>query len=81
LCGYVYYFNDKNGKIMTLLKKSYIEIRASLKTRLIKEKADRYGRYKEIFRRRALALQGRLTQYMSCIDAFSQKEFLEMPII
>ncbi len=38
------------------------DIWASLKTRLIKEKADRYGSYKETFRRRAVALRGRLTQ-------------------
>ena len=31
------------------------EFRASLKTRLIKEKADRYGSCKETFRRRAVA--------------------------
>ncbi len=53
---------------------------ASLKTRLIKEKADRYGSCKETFRRRAVALQVRLTQQMSCIAVFSQKRFLEMPI-
>ena len=52
---------------------------ASLKTRLIKEKADRYDSYKETFRRRAAALRGRLTQQMSCIAVFSQKGFLEMP--
>ena len=55
--------------------------RASLKTRLIKEKADRYGSCKETFRRRAVALQGRLTQQMSCLAVFSKKGFLEMPFI
>ncbi|MBR6669724.1 MAG: hypothetical protein IKL31_03130, partial [Ruminococcus sp.] len=55
--------------------------RASLKTRLIKEKTDRCGSCKETFRRRAAALRGRLTQQMSCIDVFSQKGFLEMPRI
>ena len=58
-----------------------ISYRASLKTRLIKEKADRYGSRKETFRRRAVALQGRLTQQMSCIAVFSQKGFLEIPLI
>ena len=37
-------------------------IRASLKTRLIKEKADRYDSYKETSRRRAFALRGKLTK-------------------
>ena len=50
-----------------------ISYRASLKTRLIKEKTDRCGSCKESFRRRAFALQGRLTQQMSCIAVFSQK--------
>ena len=58
-----------------------VSIRASLKTRLIKEKTDRYDSCKETFRRRAVALQGRLTKQMSCIAVFSQKGFLEMPII
>ncbi len=56
------------------------ELRASLKTRLIKEKTDRYGSRKETFRRRAAALQGRLTKQLICIAAFSQKGFLEMPL-
>jgi hypothetical protein len=56
-----------------------IIFRASLKTRLIKEKTDRCGSCKETFRRRASALQGRLTKQMSCIAIFSQKGFLEMP--
>ena len=56
-------------------------LRASLKTRLIKEKADRYGSCKETSRRRAVALQGRLTQQMSCIAVFSQKGFLEIPLM
>ena len=60
-------------------KSAVIIIRASLKTRLIKEKADRYDSCKETFRRRAAALRGRLTQQMSCIAVFSQKGFLEMP--
>ena len=55
--------------------------RASLKTRLIKEKTDRCGSCKETFRRRAAALRGRLTQQMSFIAVFSQKGFLEMPFI
>ena len=55
--------------------------RASLKTRLIKEKPDRCGSCKETFRRRAAALRGRLTQQMLCIAVFSQKGFLEMPYI
>ena len=55
--------------------------RASLRTRLIKEKTDRYGSCKETFRRRAVALQGRLTKQMTCIAVFSQKGFLEMPYI
>ena len=55
--------------------------RASLKTRLIKEKTDRYDSCKETFRRRAVALQGRLTKQITCIAVFSQKEFLEMPFI
>ena len=38
------------------------KIWASLKTRLIKEKADRYDSYKETSRRHAFALQGRLTK-------------------
>ena len=58
-----------------------VSIRASLKTRLIKEKTDRYDSCKETFRRRAVALQGRLTKQMSCIAVFSQKGFLEMPFI
>ena len=53
--------------------------RASLKTRLIKEKTDMCGSCKESFRRRAVALQGRLTKQMTCIAVFSQKGFLEMP--
>jgi hypothetical protein len=60
-------------------KKWYHKYRASLKTRLIKEKTDRCGSCKESFRRRAFALQGRLTKQMSCIAVFSQKGFLEMP--
>ncbi len=55
--------------------------RASIKTRLIKEKTDRYDSCKETFRRRAVALQGRLTKQMTCIAVFSQKGFLEMPYI
>ena len=54
--------------------------RASLKTRLIKEKTDRCGSCKKTFRRRAAALRGRLTQQMTCIAVFSQKGFLEMPL-
>ncbi|MBQ6943943.1 MAG: hypothetical protein IJN43_06375, partial [Ruminococcus sp.] len=46
---------------------------------LIKEKTDRYDSCKETFRRRAVALQGRLTKQMTCIAVFSQKGFLEMP--
>ena len=48
-------------------------IRASLKTRLIKEKTDRCGSCKETFRRRAAALRGRFTQQMSCIAVFFSK--------
>ena len=55
--------------------------RASVKTRLIKEKTDRYDSCKETYRRRAVALQGRLTKQMTCIAVFSQKGFLEMPFI
>ena len=50
-------------------------LRASLKTRLIKEKTDRYGSCKETFHRRAVALRGRLTKQMTCIAVFSQKGF------
>ena len=56
-------------------------IKGISKTRLIKEKTDRCGNCKETFRRRAIALQGRLTKQMTCIDVFSQKGFLEMPFI
>ena len=63
------------------IKSSIIILRASLKTRLIKEKTDRCGSCKESFRRRADALQGRLTKQMTCIAVFSQKGFLEMPLI
>ena len=66
-------------KIYILFIKFFI--RAPLKTRLIKEKADRCGSCKETFRRRAVALRGRLTQQLTCISAFSQKGFLEVPII
>ena len=48
---------------------------APLKTRLIKEKTDRYGSCKETFRRRAAALQGRLTQQMPYIGAFLKRGF------
>ncbi len=58
-----------------------LRYRVSLKTRLIKEKTDRYESCKETFRRRAVALQGRLTKQMTCIAVFSQKRFLEMPYI
>ena len=54
--------------------------RASLKTRLIKEKTDRCGSCKETFRRRAAALRGRMTKHLSGIAVFSQKGFLEMPL-
>ncbi|MBR3901474.1 MAG: hypothetical protein IKJ60_08005, partial [Ruminococcus sp.] len=47
----------------------------------IKEKTDRCGSCKETFRRRAVALQGRLTKQMTCIAVFSQKGFLEIPLI
>jgi hypothetical protein len=40
---------------------------------LVKEKTDRYGSCKETFRRRAAALQGRLTKQMICIAAFFSK--------
>ena len=56
------------------------KLRVSLKTRLVKGKTDRYGSCKETFRRRAVALQGRLTKQMTCIAVFSQKGFLEMPL-
>ncbi|MBR3901832.1 MAG: hypothetical protein IKJ60_09865, partial [Ruminococcus sp.] len=46
----------------------------------IKEKTDRCGSCKETFRRRAVALQGRLTKQMTCIAVFSQKGFLEIPL-
>ena len=49
------------------------DLRASLKTRLVKEKTDRYGSCKETFRRRAAALQGRLTKQMIYIAAFFSK--------
>ena len=68
---------SKDDTVENLGKK----LRASLKTRLIKEKTDRCGSCKESFRRRAFALQGRLTKQMSCIAVFSQKGFLEMPYI
>ena len=51
------------------------KLRVSLKTRLIKEKTDRYDSCKETFRRRAVALQGRLTKQMTYIAVFSQKGF------
>ena len=71
-----------NMSIAVKLRWGYCDIsfRAYLKTRLIKEKTDRCGSCKESFRRRAFALQGRLTQQMSCIAVFSQKGFLEMPL-
>lgn len=56
-----------------------VKIRASLKTRLVKEKANRCVSCKERPRRRAVALQEGLTQQMTNIVAFSQKGFLEMP--
>ncbi|MBR2954714.1 MAG: hypothetical protein IKC21_00935, partial [Ruminococcus sp.] len=69
-----------SGKVFTFpLFCVKIIYRASLKTRLIKGKADRYGSCKETFRRRAAALRGRVTQQMLYIAAFSQKGFLEMP--
>ena len=52
---------------------SRADLRASQKTRLIKEKTDRCGSCKKSFRRRAFALQGRLTKQMSCIAVFFSK--------
>ena len=81
---YLFIWSDENFNTLNTIVKYISEwfmLRASLKTRLIKEKTDRCGSCKESFRRRAFALQGRLTQQMSCIAVFSQKGFLEMPFI
>ena len=69
------FVNKINIRLVDELSKSRYNIRASLKTRLIKEKADRYGSRKETFRRRAVALQGRLTQQMPYIGVFLKRGF------
>ena len=61
--------------------KNISDIRASLKNRLIKEKTDRYGSFKETFRRRAAALRGEVDAADNVHSYFFSKGFLEMPLI